>query len=498
MGLVIDQDSVEDMLFDLNRDNTNKSVFAKQFGINSLNQQVAQSSIDQAYSEQLMNTYQTYLQNQAQANNLGMIDSLRQEVNQYNYDALSKAYKQSMSEQRNNSYELYNKYLEGQGYIGKQLTDLSEAYGTRADSYLDYMKQAQLDDTIKDYLVKTGIITQAGEVDEDGNIITGNTFADDSVIRNKMFATETKYDENGNVLINKGDLTDEGRAILNMLQSNYTKGDASEKNDLSYDAWIETQDKYKDDRIDKAVMRQMLGIESEVGKQYSKRDMLSLSEDYRNSVVQAENAKLDKIKLENNTAYNNIILENDVRLTSDDVNSIEKDFNQTITDIKSSLSEYGFSEDEFNEFLKSEGLDYTLDTVGKDSLEAIKNTAITDAEKNKESGLTAGVVAAQATELGFIIAAAYHASAAAATTASAFFTFGATSGLAAYHWVEAGIASAGAIAANLVVDQLEHERDEYSKQLDQKIRQAIDPAKQLGIYYTSIKEKFNKFMKESK
>ena len=145
--------------------------------------------------------------------------------------------------------------------------------------------------------------------------------------------------------------------------------------------------------------------------------------------------------------------------------------------------------------MKSEGLDYTLDTVGKDSLKAIKDVAITDAEKNKESGLTAGVVAAQATELGFIVASAYHASAAAATTASAFFTFGATAGLAAYHWAEAGIAAAGAIAANLLVDQLEQERDEYSKQLDQKIRQAIDPAKQLGIYYTSIKEKFNKFMK---
>ena len=51
MGLVIDVDSAEEMLFDLNRDNTNKSIYAKQFGINSLNQQKAQSSVDQAYYE---------------------------------------------------------------------------------------------------------------------------------------------------------------------------------------------------------------------------------------------------------------------------------------------------------------------------------------------------------------------------------------------------------------------------------------------------------------
>lgn len=491
MGLVIDTDSVEDMLFDLNRDANNKSVYAKQFGANSLTQQIGQSSLDEAYSQELMNTYQTYLQQQNQTNSLGMIDSLRNEINEYNYQSLEKAYETSMSEHRNNSYDLYSNYLTAQGKVGEEITELSEAYGHRADSYLDYMKQAQLDPTIADYLTKTGIIT---EVNDDGSY----SFADDSVIRNKMFATETTYDENGKVISNKGDLTDEGRAILNMLQSNYTKEDASEQSELSYDAWIETQENYKDDRIDKSVMRSMLGIESEFGKQYSKRDMLNLSDDYRLSVANNINATLDASSLENNTAYKSIISGNDVRITSEDINGIESQFDKTISDIRSALSEYGFSEDEFNEFLKSEGIEWTLDDVGQTSIDNMRKYVITDSEEGTETGLWVeyGVAVAAGTAASIEAAALY--SAASAQYAAAPFTFGATAATASVTLGFAIAATATAAAAFALAESIRQDAVAYGKQLDQKVRGMVPFAKELGVYRDTIKEKFNKFIMEAK
>lgn len=492
MGLVVDENSVEDMLFDLNRDNTNKSMYAKQFGMNSLNQQIAQSSIDEAYTEQLMTSYQTFLQQQNQINASGLIDGLRNKANEYNYESLSKAYETSMAERLTNTRDIYTSYLEEQGKIGKELTDLAGAYGKRADSYLDYMKQANLQENILDYLKSTGIITEVGV---DGN---PHTFADDSVIRNKMFATETTYDEQGNVLVNKGDLTDEGRAILNMLQSNHTSEDADEQSELSYDAWIENQDKYKDDRVDKAVMRSMLGIESEYGKTYDKRDMMGLSADYRASVAAAESAKLDKVKLENNTTYQAIISGNDVRISSDDINKLDQDFTATIDSIKSSLSEYGFSEEEFNEFLKAEGCDFTLDTVGKDSISKMREYVVTEDELGKEDGYKIGIASLTATAAIATAEAVAFYSAAAGSTFLAFLTFGASAlgtaaliGLGAAATATAAAATAGAIALGVELNQ-------YSKSLDQKVAGMRDPAKVLGVHYATIKEKFNKFMKESK
>lgn len=492
MGLVVDEDSVEDMLFDLNRDNTNKSIYAKQFGMNSLNQQIAQSSIDEAYSEQLMTSYQTFLQQQNQANSLGLIDGLKDEVNEYNYDALSKAYKTSMNERLNNTYNVYSNYLEAQGKIGTELTSLAEAYGKRADSYLDYMKQANLQENILDYLKSTGIITDVGV---DGS---PHTFADDSVIRNKMFATETTYDEQGNVLVNKGDLTDEGRAILNMLQSNHTNGDADEQSELSYDAWIENQEKYKDDRVDKAVMRDMLGIEGEYGRTYDKRDMMGLSADYRASVAAAESAKLDKVKLENNTTYQAIISGNDVRVSSEDITKLDKDFTATIDSIRSSLSEYGFSEEEFNEFLKAEGCDFTLDTIGKSSLEEMKKYVVTENELGIEDGIKIQIGIHRTAAALLAAEAAVCFSVAAGCTALAFLTFGAaaagTAALIAQGSVSLGLAAVETAAASLLQSSL----NDYSKSLDQKVSGMRDPAKTLGVHYTTIKEKFEKFMKESK
>lgn len=494
MGLVIDVDSAEEMLFDLNRDNTNKSIYAKQFGINSLNQQKAQSSVDQAYSESLMNSYQTFLQQQNQSNALGMIDGLRDEVNKYNYDSLEKAYQNSMAERLNATYDIYSSYLEAQGKVGEELTGLAEAYGKRADSYLEYMKQAQLDSTIEDYLIKTGIITEPADIE--GGVPA--TFADDSVIRNKMFANETIYDDNGNVVVRKGELTNEGRAIMNMLQSNYSKQDADEKSELSYDAWIDSNDKYKDDKIDKAVMRQMLGIESEYGKQYSKREMMALSSDYRNAVANAESAKLDGVKLENNTAYQSIISGNDVRIKSSDIDTIEKDFDNTIDTIRKSLEEYGFTEEEFNDFLKSEGLNYTLQDASDASLSRMRENVVTEGEEGKETGLWIdyGVAVAEETAAGAL--AAYHTAAAAASYGAALFTLGTTAAVGAYHTGMAIAATATMVAAGLLADSIHDDATAYGKQLDQKVRQMINPAKELGIYYSTIKQKFNKFMKESK
>ena len=498
MGLVLDRDSAEDMLFDLNRDNTNRSIYAKQFGVNSLNQQIAQSSVDEVYSEQLMNTYQTYLQQQNQGNTSGMIDSLREEVNQYNYDSLSKAYEASMNEHRSNSYDIYTKYWESQGKLGEELSSLAEAYGKQADSYLDYMKQAQLDATIQDYLIKTGIITESGD--------EGNVFADDSVIRNKMFATETTYDDQGNVLTNKGELTNEGRAILNMLQSNYSKADADEQSELSYNAWIENQEAYKDDRVDRATLRSMLGIESEYGKQYSKRDMMEISADYRLAVANAESAKLDSVKLENNVAYQSILSDNDVRITSDDIASIENDYNKTIDSIKSSLLEYGYTVEEFNEFLKSEGLDYTLDDAENNSLENMKKYIVTESDENTEKGywisydvlMGEGIIASGL--------AAYHTGAAVAAytagAATAWFTFGlgAAAGAAAgtYHTTMAIAYAATATIAFIAADSAKEDAIAYGEQLDKKVRNMKPYAKNMGVYYSTIKEKFNKFMKEGK
>ena len=490
MGLVVDTDSVEDMLYDLNRDANNKSVYAKQFGMNSLNEQIAQNSIDQAYSQELMNSYQTYLQQVNQSNSIGMIDSLRNEVDKYNYDALEKAYKQSLSQQRSDSFDLYGSYLEAQGIVGDELVELSEAYGKRADSYLDYMKQAQLDDTIADYLNKTGIIT---EITDEGYV-----FADDSVIRNKMFASETTYDEDGNVITEKGTLTDEGRAILNMLQSNYTKEDADEQSELSYDAWIENQEQYADDRVDKAVMRQILGIESEYGKQYSKREMLNLSTDYRTAVANNINATLDQSSLTNNTAYQAIISGNDVRITSGDIDGIENQFNQTITDIKSALSEYGFTEQEFNDFLKAEGATYTLDDIGDTSLENMRKYVVTDSEQGTETGMwveyglavTAGTAAA-------IEAAALYATGH-AQMAAAPFTFGATAATAAVTYGFAAAAAATSAAAFILAEEIRQDAVAYGKELDAKVRGMVPYAKELGVYKDDIEAKFNKFIMEAK
>lgn len=491
MGLVLDTDSVEDMLFDLNRDANNKSIYAKQFGANSLNQQIGQSSLDEAYSQELMNTYQTYLQQQNQTNSLGIIDSLRNEINEYNYQSLEKAYETSMAEHRSNSYDLYSNYLSAQGNIGEDITELAKAYGHRADSYLDYMKQAQLDPTIADYLNKTGIII---ETNEDGSY----TFADDSVIRNKMFATETKYDENGKIITNQGDLTDEGRAILNMLQSNYTKEDASEQSELSYDAWIENQKDYKDDRVDKSVMRAMLGIESEYGKQYSKREMLSLSEDYRASVVNNINSTLDTSSLDNNTAYQSIISGNDVRITSEDITSIESQFDQTITDIRSALNEYGFTEEEFNDFLKSEGMDWTLDTVGQTSIDNMRQYVVTDSEEGKEDALWVGYGVSIAEGTAASIEAAILYSTAHAQFAAAPFTFGATAATGAITLGFAVAATATAAAAFALAESYRQDAVAYGKGLDQKVRNMAPFSKELGAYRSEIKEKFNKFIMEAK
>lgn len=500
MGLVIDRDSAEDMLYDLNRDNTNRSIFAKQFGSNSLNQQIAQSSIDEVYSESLMNTYQTYLQQQTAVNNSGMIDSLRQEAEQYNYDSLSKAYETSMTERLNNSYDIYGQYLEAQGKVGEELTSLAELYGKQADSYLDYMKQAQLDPTIEDHLVKTGIITTARSEGVDP------VFADDSVIRNKMFATETTYDENGKVITNKGELTDEGRAILNMLQSNYSKADADEESELSYNAWIENQDKYRDERVDRSVLRQMLGIESEYGKVYSKREMMDLSDDYRTAVANAEFAELDKVKLENNTAYQSILSGNDVRITAEDIGTIEADYNKTIDSIKASLTEYGYTVEEFNEFLKAEGLNFTLDDAENNSLSNMKNFVVTEAEENTESGywITYDILMAEGIAASAL--AAYHTGAAIAAysagAATAWFTFGigaaAGAGVGAYHTSMAIASAAIATVAFVAADDAKEDARAYGQQLDQKVRQMKPHTESLGVYYSTIKEKFDKFMRGGK
>lgn len=481
MGLVTDVDSVESMLYDLNKDYNNRSIWASRFGMTSHAKQVGQSQIDEAHSSSLMESYNTYLQNKAQVGNMGLIDSLREELSTANYESLSKAYEGQMGEHRGMSAELYEGYLKTQGLIGSELIDLSGAYAKRADSYLEYMKSGNLREVTMDYFRRVGIVDELGE------------FADDSLIRNKMFATETVYDDEGNVVINKGDMTNEGRMILNMLQNDPSAGEVKDDMILSYDAWIETQSQYADERIDKSVMRQMLGIEGEYGKQYTKGDLLKYDAQYNESVRAGITESLNNVRLDKDAAYTSIINNQTYNIKESDVTKLSEDFNKGIAEIKTQLSTYDISEAEFNEFLKSEGVS-TLDEIGQADIKGLKETVISDSQRGWLTALqvTEGVTKGAAIVATGAVAVATGLAISASVAAAASFGLLAPAAVAAWALVTTlGAVAIGATTAALAATT---GREEYEKKLKSQASGMTQYAVNLGRHQATIQQKLEKYL----
>lgn len=482
MGLVTDKNSVEDMLYDLNRDYNNRSVWASKFGNVSYAKQLGQSQIDQSYSDSLMESYNAYLQNKSQIGNQGLIDSLRQELDSANYESLAKAYESSMGEHRSMSTELYEGYLKTQGLVGEDLINLSGAYAKRADSYLDYMKSGNVSGDTMDYFKKIGFVDEYGE------------FADDSLIRNKMFATETVYDDEGNVVINKGDMTNEGRMILNMLQNDPSASEVVEGEEakLSYDAWIENQSKYTDERIDKGVMRQMLGIEGEYGRSYTKGDMLKYDAQYNQSVRENINKTLEATQLDTIPAYS-AIKESTYSVSESDIKSIEETFNNSITEIKNQLRDYQISEQEFNDFLKSEGV-ATLEDIGQSDIEGLKGTVVNDSQRSWLTALEVAEGVAKGAASIATGAAVVATASAIAASAAAVATFGILAPAAVAAWALVGTLSLAAMAANTSVLIAGAARTDYEESLKKQAKGMTVYGVSLGAHQKTIQEKLDKFL----
>jgi hypothetical protein len=218
-------------------------------------------------------------------------------------ESLTRAYQIGQQEYKGMSMQLYENYLRAQGLIGEELYDLSQAYVEHSESFIDYIQSGNLSQHMMDTMLMLGIFertpminSQTGEQlrDMEGNFMYNEPIFRGQNLRNIMFDLET------------GEMTIEGRMLMNMLQANQGINPETGERLLSYDEWLFDQRKYRDSRIDANTMRTIMGIESEHGVQYSETDWLRASDVYRRNTVEQLQKEFEAQRLTNTAAYSAI------------------------------------------------------------------------------------------------------------------------------------------------------------------------------------------------